>query len=471
MNRSLLFKLLPLVIICIGLFPRLYKINLPLLDAKPHREIHTAEVTRNLYLDNFNVLYTKTKLWADEPGYYLCEFPIYNVLAAIPYVIFGTINEVWGKLISVFSSIGLAIFFFLLIRKYFNNTVAVWALIFAYLISPQEIILSRSYQPDQFGLFLGMGSLYFFSCWISYRKISDYFYSIILFMLTLLVKVQFFHFGVPMIYLAYEKFGKNFVKNKFIILYCISGIPILLWLTHIKSVYLLYPNLQSAFVLNANYWIALDKIFNLNWYINIFYDFIEQVITLPVFMLALTAFFIKTKVKFNFIFSWLFGLLIFVFLFSRNINYWYYQVPILFPLTVLAGITVDYLSTYLKNTIKLRKFYTIVIIITLMIFTGKPYLLRTYASSLNHKYVLETANNVKNIAKSNSKIITSSYNNASLTYYSLRPDMWGATFDINEPSCTNSCAIDKFENLIKWGASLYVVSDESEFLQNPEFLN
>ncbi len=469
MIKTCLFKLLPLIIILTGLIPRLYKINLPLLDAKPHREIHTAEVTRNLFYDHFNVLYTRTRLWADEPGYYFCEFPFYNFLAAIPYQITGSVNEIWGKLLSVLSSVGLAVCFYLLVKKQFNSNVALWALVFMYLISPQEIILSRNYQPDQFGLFLGMASLFSFSNWISQGKIRDYFISFILFILTLLVKIQFFPFGFPMLYLAFKKWGWTFYTKKPVILYAFTTIPTILWFIHVKSVYLDNPGLQSAFILQSNYWIAFEKFLDIRWYINLFFDFIEQIITLPTFLLAIVAIFIKQRRNYSFIYIWLFGLFIFCVSFSRNIHYWYYQVPILFPFVILAGISIDIISKLLKNNFVFLNLLKIVLVIAIMIFTGKPYVLRTYAISEKHQYVLETADMVKKIAKPESKIITSAYNSAALTYYSLKPDMWGATFEINEPGCASICTITKFKKLIEWGAKLYAVSDNSEFIKNPDF--
>jgi len=104
------------VVLMLGLGVRLYNINLPLLDIKPHREIHTAEETRNLYYDG-EILYPKSKLWADEPGFYLAEFPIYNSIIAALYKVNGSVNETWGRVVSVLSSVGVAVIFYQLVKK------------------------------------------------------------------------------------------------------------------------------------------------------------------------------------------------------------------------------------------------------------------------------------------------------------------------------------------------------------------
>ncbi len=471
MNSNRQHLLYVVLILLVGLGLRLYRINLPLLDAKPHREIHTAEVTRNFYWHDFNVFYTKTKLWGDEPGYYVLEFPLYNALAVAPYAVFGHVDETWGKGISVFSSLVLAIYFYLLVTRLFNKKVALWALAFFYLFSPQEIMLSRSFQPDQFGLMLAVASLYYFVRWTQEETVRYHVYSFLLLTVTLLVKVQFFPVTFAMMLLAIRKWKLHAFRNPLLLLYTFSLLPTLLWFYHVRMVYLQFPQLNGAHMLSVQNWSALENFINPHWYVNIFYDFTTQITTIPVFILACIGLFLKNRKNYQVIYAWMLGLFLFVLTYSVHIFFWYYQVPLLFPVVLLAAHAQEAIVLRLHSVLLFPRLVVLMVVLLSMVLTARPYLLRTYTIPDKHEYVLETARYVRQLATAHSKIITSSYNSAALTYYSLRPDLWGATFVINDPTCLGKCAIAEFEKLRGWGATLYAISDKRELTQNVDFAN
>ncbi len=471
MKKLLRNQLWFFVILTIGLLLRLYNINLPLLDAKPHREIHTAEETRNLYYQPKTLFYPTSKLWADEPGYYIVEFPIYNSLVAAFYFIFGGVNETWGKVVSVIASVGVAIIFYRLSLHHFGKQVALWSTAFMYLVSPQEIILSRSFQPDQLGFFFGLFALYYFSLWIDTQKTTHFLLSWISFALTFLIKISFFPFVFPCLYLVFKKWGKEFFKQPLLWIYATTLIPTLVWYNHVRLVYLAYPQLHSAALVNPTDWLVFQKLLDPHWYTNIFYDFTEQIITVPVGILVVCSIFLKQKYKTFFVYWWIIGVALYALLFIGKIYFWYYQVPFIFPLTLLAGITVTAITKYLRPVIFLPKLSVVIVILAIMLPTAKPYLLRTYTISPRHQYVLDTAARVKRLAPKNSKIIASSHNSAALTYYSLRPDLWGGTFLLEDTSCDAPCMITRLEDTRKWGATLFAISDKTELSKNVEFEN
>ena len=455
------------VIVFVGLCLRLYNINLPLLDAKPHREIHTAEETRNIFYDK-EIFYPKAKLWADEPGYYIVEFPLYNGLVALLYHFFG-IQEVLGKMVSMVASVGVATFFYLFVLRIYGKLVAYSSLIFIYLLSPQEIVLSRSYQPDQLGFFLGLLSIFYFSKWLDKRKIGDFLIAWFGITFMLLVKISFFPFLFPIIFMGLKKMRLKTFTDRAMLLYVATTIPVALWYLHVKTVYSNFPQLHSAVLISPTDWLTIGRLFDLHWLVNVFYDFVDQVITLPIAILTFMAFFLKQKSHFGLIFSWLVGLLLYILFFIGKFHFWYYQVPLLFPLAILAGLTVEkFYAKYTRVFVK-HKLFAIVLVFGLMILTGRPYLLRTYEIAQIHESVIPIATKVKEIAKPHAKIIASSHDSAALTYYALRPDMWGGTLVLHDPSCINACVINKFEELRAWGASLYALSDKQELSVQPEF--
>jgi len=253
-------------------------------------------------------------------------------------------------------------------------------------------------------------------------------------------------------------------------IFATAVIPFLLWWWHIKIVYETFPQLHSGVLLNPANWLHFELLINPRWYINIGYDFVEQITTLPVFLLAFLGLFIVKKKNTGLLYAWFGGLIIYALTFIGKIHFWYYQVPFLFPTVIFAGITAHLIHAKLAKEFANGKSLFIFLVLVAAILTARPYLLRTYQIASRHEAVIETGQFVQRIAPPNAKIITSSYNSAALTYYALRPDMWGATHDINQENCADSCTIEQFEKLIDWGAELYAVSDKSEFITNPVFL-
>lgn len=253
------------------------------------------------------------------------------------------------------------------------------------------------------------------------------------------------------------------------ILYTATIAPYFFWYLHMKNVYASYPQLHSADLISPGNWLKFNKLLDIHWLVNTVYDFIDQVATLPVIILFLGALLLKNRRNFGFIIAWSVGLAIYVLGFIGKIHFWYYQVPLLFPVVILAGVSANELLQYFKKHFVHSKIVIIFLIAISMFLTGRPYLLRTYAISLRHKHLLEFAQTIQNETPLHGKILTSADTHAALTYYSLRPDMWGGTLTINEPGCDNKCVIHRFEGFRAWGAQLYAVLDKKELTGKPEF--
>src|ERR1043166_3257502 len=125
---------------------RFFLIDQPYIDNWSWRQSDVAAIARNFYQNGFH--FGKPQIdWAgDQPGYVGTEFPILPFVAAICYKIFG-VHEWVGR---VQAGILFAIsppFFFLLVRKIFDETAATWALFF-YSFAPLGIMASRCFMPD-----------------------------------------------------------------------------------------------------------------------------------------------------------------------------------------------------------------------------------------------------------------------------------------------------------------------------------
>src|SRR6201999_4141832 len=125
--------------------------------------------------------------WAGGSGGYVgTEFPILPFLAAICYKLAG-IHEWIGRSQSViFFAISLP-FFFLLVRKIFGNTSAVWAAFF-YAFAPLNVFAGRSFMPDVPSLSLAIIGLYFFLLWLRDRGIISFCLGAIAISMSILIK-------------------------------------------------------------------------------------------------------------------------------------------------------------------------------------------------------------------------------------------------------------------------------------------
>ena len=99
-----------LIILFTGLLVRLWRINIPLLEFYPTRQVQTAEITQNLIKDNFKFLYPRVDYFGPENIYYLYEFPGYNLVVAGIHKLLGNVNDINGRLVSIFSYLVTTVF-------------------------------------------------------------------------------------------------------------------------------------------------------------------------------------------------------------------------------------------------------------------------------------------------------------------------------------------------------------------------
>ena len=111
----------------------------------------------------FSFAYPQIDWAGDAAGYVGTEFPLLPFAVALFYKIAG-VHEWFGRLETVLFFAASLPFFYLLVRRIFNETVAVWALVF-YSFAPLCIAASRAFMPDFPSLTLSLAGLYFFLRW------------------------------------------------------------------------------------------------------------------------------------------------------------------------------------------------------------------------------------------------------------------------------------------------------------------
>lgn len=422
--------LLIFFILLIGLSFRLYKINSPLADYHSWRQVDTAAVARNFIkekkIDLFHPRYddfSSIQSGKENPqGYRMVELPIYQAIISWLYFINPRIPlEIYGRLVSIFFTlITITVIYFLMSKEV--NRFAAFFSSFTLAVLPFFVFFTRTVLPESTAagfVFLAIFFLYLFSKIKSYHQWLMYFFSLIFFSVSLLIKPTTLFYIFPLFYLFYLKFKKNFFINPFFYLYFIATfIPLIFWRVYINQ----YPE-----GIPANQWLltsvntadGLKKIFfRPSFFRWIFFERLNNLI----FGGYLTLFFILGIIFRRKGFFWLsFLLTMFSYFFTfqgGNVQHEYYQI-IIFPiLSIFVGLGVEGLFS-LKGKVISRLFLKVLI---LFIYVFSFYF--SYDKVKNYYHVpqdlIYTASIIRSLTKENDHLVTDTIGDTTLLYLANR---------------------------------------------------
>jgi len=432
-----------LLIILTAFLVRLYKINTPLADWHSWRQADTSAVTRNFIKYGFDLLHPRFDDLSNIPsgkdnpqGYRFVEFPIYNALTAIKYQILPIFSiEVWGRLLSMFASLGSLIFLYLLTKKYLGEKTALFsAFFFAFL--PYNIYYSRVILPEPSLIFTSLASIYFLDKWLEKSKFIFWIFAVIFSASALLIKVTAIFLWPVLLYLLFKKYKiKMFIKPSVIFFIVISFIPILLW----RKWMLQYPEGIPAFdwLLNGGNIRFRPAFFR--W---ILYERLTKLILgyslVPVLFVG---FFYKIKKIPPLFLLWFIGLVFYVCVIARgNVQHDYYQTFLIPIICVFLGRGMSILlsTSIFKLNIKLLTISST--LLTLIAFYFSWQIIHTYYW-INNPKIVEAGIAVNKLTPIDSKIIAP-YGGDTTFLYQTNRQGWPQGFEI--------------EDKIKKGANYYV---------------
>lgn len=268
------------LILFFGFTARLYKFNAPIADWHAWRQVDTSAVSRFFVKDGFDVFHPRYYDLSNVPsgvhenpqGYRFVEFPFYNLAQALPYKIIDILTiEEWGRIVTIFSSLLSATFLYLIVKKHLDSRAGLFAAFFFTFI-PFNIYFGRTILPDSSTVAAFLATIYFFGRWIDKESSKlNFFISLVFAAVSVLLKPFSVFFFLPIIFLAYAKYGKDFLKNKKLWIFAIlSVLPFVFW----RIWMLQFPGgiPQSGWLLNGNnirfkgaffHWIFAERIANL----------------------------------------------------------------------------------------------------------------------------------------------------------------------------------------------------------------
>jgi len=422
-----------LIIILLALGLRFYKIEGPIADWHSWRQADTSAVSRNFIKSGFDFLHPRFDDLSNIPsgkdnpnGYRFVEFPIYNTVTATSYRVFPVISiEIWGRLLSIFASLGTLIFLYLLAKKYLGEQTALFsAFFFAFL--PYNIYYSRVILPEPFLVFTSIGGIYFLDKWLENNKIFFWVLSITFSILALLIKVYAVFFWPVIIYLLYKKFKFKALINPLVIFYFfLSFLPIFLW----RDWMLKFPEgiPASDWLFNGGNIRFRPAFFR--W---IFYERLTKLVLgftlLPFLVIGL---FSKTKKEGFLFYWWIVGMLMYVSIIARgNVQHDYYQVMIIPIVCIFLGKGLNYIFNLKVNS----RFKNILIFTSFLLIIVSFYIswqtIKTYYW-INNPKIIEAGIAVDELTPKNAKIIAPYGGDTSFLYQTNRQG-WPQGFEIEE---------------------------------------
>lgn len=460
MNRKIYIVLL------IALLTRSVGIFNPVLGWHSWRQSDTAEITRNFYENGHNILYPQINWGGAGTGYVESEFHIYPFIVSLLYSAFGE-HDMFGRMASVLFSILTVFGLYLLVRKLINEDTAIWSA-FIYAILPLNIFYGRAFMPESMMLMCTVYSLYFFSEWLDKEEKKYFILAWIFTALAILIKLPAVYIGLPLFYLAFQKYRYGLIKKySLYILTILIFIPVVLWYYHAHQLLLNGGSSFGIWSYGVDKWGMFSLLTDPAWYNDIFFKSIaERHLTYPGFILLAIGLFLKRKYDREKLFdTWLIAVIIFIFIAAQaHRAQEYYSLPFDIPAAVFIGkIFAKYLPVgSFKNSFKMHRFASIGLVVCLMLICILSYL--RMARFLNGEnpdsVVLKIGNDVRSMTSPNDKIITVSNGNPVYLYHSHRKGWTGL------PQALDSNYIEKRKTEgAKW------IAGEKEIFEKEDSMN
>lgn len=326
---------------------RQYRVNIPLGDWHSWRQVDTAAVSRNFIKEGFDFLHPRYDDMApvsqpplpNPERYRFVEFPIYSGLVAVVYLIWGQVEVIYGRQVSVLFSLMSIVFLYLLVRKFSGVRIGLMAAFF-FAFLPYNIYFSRVFLPEPMMIFASLAALYFFVKYLEKERVLFFALTVLFLNVAILTKPYMLYLAIPMIYFAFHHHGiKAFTNFKLYLLAAFSTAPLLAW----RGWMMQYPEgiPSAAWLFNGDN-IRYKGAF-LHWIIGERLG--REILTVAGFTLTTLGVFLQPKKGQTWFFHfWLLAVILYVVILAKgNVEHDYYQIPLIPILAIFMARSVDFL--------------------------------------------------------------------------------------------------------------------------------
>ncbi len=433
------------LLLVLGFILRLYRFDNPIADWHSWRQADTSSVSREFVKNGFDLLHpTYHDLSSlsgphlpNPLGYRFVEFPIYNVLQAGSFVIFGNLTlEQWGRVISILSSVLASVFIFLLLRKYISEKAAFFGLGF-YLFLPYNIYYGRVILPDPMMIAVLLGGIYFFDRWLEDKNFSrsmrdpasagQFSLAVLLTAMAILLKPYALFFIFPYVVLAFNYQGIGFIKKWQLWFFAFLALsPFALWRIWISQ----YPEgiPDNKWLFNAGnirfsgaffYWIFADRVGRL----------ITGYFGIALLILGFLRRFDKTTIFFlSFVVS---SLLYLTVIAKGNVNHDYYQILIIPSIVFFMVLGVDFLLKQGGKLFPKTVGYSVIIVCCVFSFMFGWYFIRDFFN-INNPSIVEAGKAADKLLPKDAKVIAPYAGDSAFLYQTNRKGWPDWTLTVSE---------------------------------------
>lgn len=455
------------LIVLLALVLRLYRIDAPLLDRHSYRQTHTAMVARNLFRERLDIFHPKYDDGGPAGRRAGGEFPLFPLLVALGYKIFG-VHEIIGKLINLFFSVGCIYVLYLLVKQYFGTRVGLFTVLF-FAISPLGIYYSRTFQRYGLVLFCLICLLYFYLHWLKEEKWHFFFFAVVFANLSFLTHPPTMYIGLALIYLAYLKYkGRFFLQWKLWLFALLVLTPSILWIY-----YFIHTFGGGGFTMSEKRWGDLGYYFmwvNKDFFMKTMFLILGKHVLTPIgYLLFIPGLFMKDRSEGAKIFHfWLLGIYIHFALDAYHSfivlhDYYYFQVvPVA---SVFIGKT---LTKVWEGDFRLKKFNlihfrrAIIVLLFLTLVGGRMATQRFYKLKWD---VYQAAKTVQQLISKND-ILVSATGGPELLYYADKRGWQCSSY----PVIGSKKGHEAVEYFRKRGANYLVNTFSKKLDRHPEYL-
>ncbi len=331
-------KVAIVVILVFGALLRLYQID---SDIYGWREADTAAMARNYYENGFRFLYPQIDWGGRSPGYVECEFPIFPYTVSLLYKAAGGVHEWIGRLLSILFSLTGSYFLYLLVRKHVDAATGLWSC-FLFLIVPMNLLFGRRFQAESLLMMSSILGVYFFSRWCDREKWRDFLLSSFFISLAILVKIPSLFLGLPLLYLAWQKFKSKLLLQHSVWLYFfLVMLPVAMWYIHAHQIFLQSGLTFGIWQYGTDKWGNWGLLVSLEFWNRLLQSIVVRHFAVFGFVLFLIGLFLRRKSPEERLFDfWILGVLVFFAIVAKgNYVHSYYQLPFMIPAVVYAAKT------------------------------------------------------------------------------------------------------------------------------------
>ncbi len=333
------------LIILVAVAVRFIDFTAPYTSVHWIKQLQLAPIAQNFYHHGYNIWWPETDYSADQPNYIEIEFQLVTWLAALLYSIFG-IHEWAGRLVAIAFSLGAMVLMYRLLRLHLGERPAAFGLLF-FAFAPSHWYFGRVLMSESAMIFFSVALVYCFSLWLNNERPVYFIAALASAMLCFLVKLPTLYLTIPLLLLAYRKYGGGLFRQPSLYIFAVlSVVPAALYYHHA------YVDIGSQYFtvgvgFGGGMWFSVGDFLRPGNYSLILNRLLKDHLTavglvlLPLGLVATN----NGRFRWNLFHVWLGAVLLyFIMVSGGNLRQTYYQIPMILPAAGLIGVGWDRLS-------------------------------------------------------------------------------------------------------------------------------